>query len=93
MVKRFRQAVHSRLRRMEAPSSAIRVSTTRESGLWQKGQCTPQRYVARVRRATLVHICGAGRSKFLLHGQQDSLANIEGAINIIETLNISDNLF
>jgi hypothetical protein len=32
-VKRFLQCVHSRRRRIEAPSSAMRVSTTRESGL------------------------------------------------------------
>ena len=33
VVKRFLQAPHSLRRRMEAPSSAMRVSTTRESAL------------------------------------------------------------
>jgi len=34
--------VHSRRRRIDVPSSAVRESTTREPSCRQKGQCTPR---------------------------------------------------
>ena len=41
VVNRRLHCGHCRRRRIDAPSSEVRESTTRESEWWQKGQCTP----------------------------------------------------